>query len=65
MKRSKTEPRLFVVIETSKKTHEQYHLYMTEAEIKAWCKTKNEAYGYIEGVGGDKSYTCFAYYAEY
>ena len=64
-KRDLDKKRLFIVVESTKKSQEIYNIYMSENEIKAYCKTKNEFYGYIEGIGGDKSYTCFAYYAQY
>lgn len=55
-----TEQRLYEVHEVSRKGQEVYTVLMTGEEIRQWCKTKNEAYGYIEGCGGDKSYSCWA-----
>lgn len=52
--------KLFEITEISKSNLERYFLKMTEEEVKVWCKMKREAYGYIEGVGGDRSYDCFA-----
>lgn len=56
----RTEKALYEVHEISKKNHEIYSLVMTGNEISEWCKMKNENYGYIEGLGGDKSYSCWA-----
>ena len=60
MKNWRTEKALYEFHEISKKQHEIYSMIMTGDEVSAWCKMKNEVYGYIPGVGGDKSYTCWA-----
>ena len=51
---------LYEIHEVSKKNHEVYSLMMTGSDITNWCKSKNELYGYVEGLGGDKNYTCWA-----
>lgn len=50
----------FEVHESSRKINEVYYMTMTGAEMSNWCKAKNENNGYVEGLGGDKSYTCWA-----
>lgn len=60
MKSWKTEKKLYHFIEMSKKGKEEYSLIMTGEEVSKWCKMKNENYGYIQGVGGDRSYSCVA-----
>lgn len=56
----KTKKALYEIHETSKKTNIIYCVMMTGEEVAAWCKSKNEFNGYVEGVGGDKSYSCWA-----
>ena len=51
---------LYEVHEVSKKGQEVYVLTMTGQQISDWCRAKNENYGYVEGVGGDKNYSCWA-----
>jgi hypothetical protein len=60
MKNWKEREATFEVHEISKKSHEVYLMTRTGAEISSWCKAKNELYGYMEGLGGDKSYGCWA-----
>jgi len=50
----------YEIHEISKKNHEVYLMTMTGQEISDWCRVKNENYGYVEGLGGDKSYSCWA-----
>ena len=55
------EPRLYEIHEISnKKPDEVYTLMMTGEELKEYLKTKREMNGYIPGLGGDKSYDCWA-----
>lgn len=61
----RTEKALYEVTENSRKGTERYPMRATGNEISEWCRMKNEAYGYIEGVGGDKSYSCFAVLMKY
>lgn len=61
----KTEKALYEVHEIGRKKHEVYMMQATGEEIAKWCKTKNDFYGYIAGVGGDRSYTCWAVEATY
>lgn len=61
----RTTKALYEIHEASKKKEEVYHMMMTGDEISKWCNTKNEAYGYIDGVGGDKSYSCWAVVMNY
>lgn len=60
MKNWKERTATYEVHEISKKNHEVYIMTMTGNEISNWCKAKNENYGYVEGLGGDKSYSCWA-----
>ena len=60
MKNWRTEKRLYEIHEVSKKTNEVYCVLMTGNEVAEWCKMKNEVYGYIDGIGGDRSYSCWA-----
>ena len=50
----------YEVHEIGKMAHEVYTMVMTGKEISDWCKARNDNYGYIEGLGGDKSYSCWA-----
>ena len=61
----KTEKALYEIHEINKKRHETYMLIGTGEEIAKWCKTKYDFYGYIDGVGGDRSYACWAVKAIY
>lgn len=54
------EPRIYEIHEISRKGQEIYTLMMTGKELKQYLQNKREAYGYIPGVGGDKSYDCWA-----
>lgn len=60
MKKWMTETRLYEITEISKKSKEIYHMKATGKEVAEWCKMKNDAYGYVDGVGGDRSYSCYA-----
>lgn len=51
---------LYEVHEVSRKSHEVYTMKATGQKISDWCRLKQENYGYIEGLGGDKSYSCWA-----
>lgn len=51
---------LYEIHEVARGKHEVYSVLMTGAEVSKWCKTKNEFYGYIPGLGGDRSYSCWA-----
>lgn len=65
MKNWRTRKGLYTVREVSKKNIEEYAMIATGEEISAWCKAKNEVNGYVEGLGGDRSYSCFAWLLEY
>lgn len=54
------ESRLYEIHEISRKGEEVYILKMTGKELKQYVKTKREMYGYVSGLGGDKSYDCWA-----
>ena len=56
----KTRMAAYEVHEVSKKNDEVYMMMATGNEISAWCKAKNENHGYVEGLGGDKNYSCWA-----
>ena len=60
MKNWRTEKALYQITEISKKKYEQYPIMATGDEVKALLKAKRDAYGYVTGLGGDKSYDCFA-----
>ena len=55
---------LFEVHENGKGINDIYHLIMTDTEMSEFLKNKNAFYGYIDGVGGDKSYNAWAVYAD-
>ena len=61
----RTDTRLYEVTEISRKGKEVYHMLATGDEISAWIKAKNEMNGYVPGLGGDRSYSCFAIQATY
>ena len=52
--------KLYEITEIGRGIHETYALVMTETELKQYLKSKREAYGYIPGIGGDRTYDCFA-----
>ena len=54
------ESRLYEIHEISRKGQEIYRLLMTGKELNEYLKAKREMYGYIPGLGGDKSYDCWA-----
>lgn len=54
------EPRLYEVHEVFKKKEEVYPVMMTGKELKDFMQSKREMNGYVEGLGGDKSYACWA-----
>lgn len=56
----KIEKRLYKITEISKAHKEEYNMVATGEEISKWCKMKNDFYGYVPGVGGDRSYACVA-----
>lgn len=60
MAKWRTEKRLYEVHEIGRGINEVYTLYCTGNEISQWCRTKNEMNGYVEGLGGDRSYGCWA-----
>ena len=51
---------LYKITEIGKGHFEVYSLVMTAKEIASWLKMKREVYGYIPGVGGDRTFDCFA-----
>ena len=55
-----TEKRLYEIHETNKKNDEIYTMYATGSEIRDYCKKKNELNAYVDGLGGDKGYSCWA-----
>ncbi|MBQ1779672.1 MAG: hypothetical protein IIZ93_16080 [Acidaminococcaceae bacterium] len=60
MKDWRTEKKLYHFVEISKKSKEEYDMIMTGEEVSKWCKMKNEFYGYVPGLGGDRFYSCWA-----
>lgn len=60
MRNWRTEKGLYEVHEVTKKSHETYPMIATGNEIHDWCNAKEEANGYTPGIGGDKSYSCWA-----
>jgi hypothetical protein len=60
MKNWRTAKALYHFTEISRGKKDEYDMIMTGEEVSAWCKMKNEFYGYVPGVGGDKTYNCMA-----
>ena len=60
MKTWRERKALYEIHEVTRKSHEVYHFLASGDEISAYCKGKNEMNGYIEGLGGDRSYCCWA-----
>lgn len=60
MKNWKTKTALYEIHETSKKHDKVYEMVMTGEQISRYCKARNEMNGFIEGLGGDKHYSCWA-----
>ena len=56
----RTDEGLYEIHEVTKKSHESYTMLATGNEIRDWCKAKEEIYGYVPGLGGDRSYSCWA-----
>lgn len=56
----RTDKGLYEIHEVTKRSHESYSMIATGNEIRDWCNAKEEAYGYIPGIGGDRSYSCWA-----
>lgn len=65
MKNWRTRKGLYEIHESTRKGQEVYHMVMTGDEISSWCKAKNEVYGYIPGLGGDRFYSCWAVVMRY
>ena len=65
MKDWKTTKALYRITEIRRGSKEEYTMLATGNEVSAWCKMKNEFYGYVQGVGGDRSYSCFAVLVQY
>lgn len=65
MKNWRTAKALYHITEISRSKKEEYHMIMTGEEVGAWCKMKNELYGFVPGLGGDKSYQCIAVLMNY
>lgn len=61
----RTETRLYEITEICNKGREVYHMMATGNEISAWCRAKNEMNGYVPGLGGDRSYSCWAVQMEF
>lgn len=56
----KDEARLYLITEIGRGIYERYALKMLPSELSRYLKQKRAANGYIQGVGGDRSYDCFA-----
>ena len=52
--------KLYRITEIGRGINETYALLMTAEELKTYLRQKRESHGYIDGVGGDRSYDCFA-----
>ena len=65
MKNWRTDKAMYHFTEISRSKKEEYDMIMTGEEVGAWCKMKNEAYGYIPGCGGDRSYQCIAVFVDF
>ena len=53
--------KMFQVIETGKGIRKTYMMMMTEEQMSKKLKGLNEMNGYIEGVGGDRTYSAVAW----
>lgn len=62
--RDPNKKRLFEVHENGRGIHDVYHMIATDSEMDKWLKMKEEVYGYIPGVGGDRTYSAWAVYAD-
>lgn len=60
MAKWRTQTALYEIHEISTKAHEVWHMSATGDEISAICKAKNETNGYVPGLGGDRTYSCWA-----
>ena len=60
MKKWQMEQHLYKVYEGNKKRREEYPILATGEEMARFLKGHNEMNGYVDGVGGDKSYYCYA-----
>jgi len=56
----KTRKGLYRIHETRRGSDESYSIVATGDEVSEICRAKNESNGYIEGVGGDRSYSAWA-----
>ena len=53
---------LFHVLEIGKGIRQEYNMIKTDSEMSAYLKAMRENYGYIPGLGGDKTYSIVAWY---
>lgn len=60
MKNWRTEKALYSITEISQHRCETYPMMATGDEIKEYLKAKRESHGYVPGLGGDRTYDCFA-----
>ena len=51
----------FQVVETGKGIRKTYILTMTENEMTKYLRGLNEMNGYVEGLGGDRTYSAIAW----
>lgn len=51
----------FQVVETGKGIRKTYIVTMTESEIRNFLRGLNEMNGYVEGCGGDRTYSATAW----
>lgn len=65
MKNWRTAKALYSIVENSKKETTITPMVATGEEVSRLCKAKNEFYGYIPGIGGNKSYQCYAVLERY
>ena len=59
--RDKNVSRLFQIVETGKDIRSSSILSMTEKEMSAYVKARQENMGYVPGLGGDKTYAITAW----
>ncbi len=59
------DKRIYEITEMWRNKLERYCLKVSVEELKDYLKSHRESNGYIEGVGGDKSYECYAVLMEF
>lgn len=60
MKNWRTAKALYKIVEIRRNSIEEYSVVMTGDEVREYCRSHRDAYGYVAGIGGDRAYDCFA-----